>query len=313
MGVTVVLHAAWTGRAPSIPKQALAIFVSAWHQCRVRAAVVAAILFAAPAGEVTLREGAAGIDELAIEEGLRARVGEALTEWSIEISQLGEQAYRVDLTGPDGHTSSRELTLDGATNEDRSRELASTIALIIQPAESETAVERPAPEPEEPVPPEPDRPRGLLLLEGHVGLGPPRDLDADFGLGLAGGAWLVREHLQPRAAVRWSHSWSGEMRVHQVSGRLGLAAGAPVGAFWLGVLAMPAIEWTHASQLRTAATWSGGGEASVLGQFRHRKLVVGLRTGVETSFPAPRALGTQDVIRWGHVRWLLVFEIGLRL
>ncbi len=295
--------------------------MGAWHLCRVWAAVVAAILFAAPAGEVTLREGVVGIDAQALRDGLLARVGESLGEWTIEIGRLGEQAYQVDLTGPDGQTVRREVILEAETDEDRSRELASTIALIIQAADGEAAIEpattKPAeaepaaiesPEPE----PEPERPHGLLLLEGHVGLGPPRDLDQDFGLGLAGGAYLVREHLQPRVAVRWSHSWSGDLRMHQVSGRIGLAAGAPVGAWWLGVLAMPAIEWTHASQIRSASTWSAGGEASLLGQFRHRKLVVGLRAGVETSFPAPRALGTRDVIRWGHLRALLVVEIGLQ-
>jgi hypothetical protein len=297
------------------PLGALAIFAAAWHLWRVWAAVVAAILFAAPAGEVTLRDGVTGIDAQAVQEGLRARVGEAAAEWAIEIGQVGEQAYRVDLIGPDGQVLQREVSLEGATSEDRSRELASTIALIIQAADEEPVREGPAPE--EPVregpEPERDRPRGLLLVEGHVGLGPPRDLDQDFGLGLAGGAWLVREHLQPRAAVRWSHSRAGDLRMHQVSARLGVAAGAPVGAFWLGVLAMPAIEWTHASQIGTASTWSGGGEASLLGQFRHGKFVVGLRTGIETSFPAPVAHGTRDLIRWGHLRALLVLEIGLRL
>ena len=215
-----------------------------------------AILFAAPAGEVTLREGATGVDAQAVQEGLQLRVGEALVEWNIEIDQLGEQAYRVDLVGPDGRAQQHDVTLDGVTDEDRSRELASTIALLMQavdddgaPTEVEREPEGSMPEPEPEPKPEPERASGLLLLEGHVGLGPPRDLDADFGLGIAGGAWLVREHLQPRAAVRWSHSWSGDLRMHQVSGRLGVAAGAPVGAFWMGVLAMPAIEWTHASQV----------------------------------------------------------------
>jgi hypothetical protein len=101
--------------------------------------------------------------------------------------------------------------------------------------------------------------------------------------------------------------------VHQFSGRLGLAAGAPLGRFWLGVLAMPALEWTHAQQIRTASAWAVGGEASLLGQVRQGHMVVGLRAGIETTFPALRAIGTNDVIRWGHLRALLVLEIGLRL
>jgi hypothetical protein len=292
----------------------LAIFLVSWHECRVwTAAVVAAMLSVAP-GEH--RYAADGVDGEAVEAGLRARVGAVVDGWSITVEAVGGQIYRVELLGPDGATQTREITLDGETNEDRSRELASTIALIIEsptPTDEPKSEPKPQPQPPAPEPAEPARATGLLLLEGHVGLGPPRDLDEDFGLGLAGGAWVVREHLQPRVAVRWSHSWAGDLRVHQFSGRAGLAAGAPLGEFWLGVLAMPSIEWTHARQIRTGSAWGVGGEASLLGQYRHGRWVVGLRTGIETTFPAPRASGTRDVIRWGHLRALLVIEIGLRL
>lgn len=277
----------------------------------------------APAGED--HYAADGVDGEAVEVGLRARVGAVVDEWTITVEAVGEQSYRVELLGPDGAMQTREVTLDGETDEDRSRELASTIALIIQshpleqpdsgepPSESQAAV---ASEPADDPGPDPraiQAATGLLLLEGHVGLGPPRNLDADLGLGLAGGAFVVREHLQPRVAVRWSHSWAGDLRVHQFSGRIGLAAGAPLGRVWLGVLAMPAFEWTHAQQIRAASAWAVGGEASLLGQVRHGPMVVGLRAGIETTFPAPRAIGTNDVIRWGHLRALLVIEIGLRL
>lgn len=280
---------------------------------------------AAPPGEH--HYAAQGVDGEAIEEGLRTRVGAVVDAWTITVEAVGGPTYRVELLGPDGVVQSREVTLDGETDEDRSRELASTIALIIQSQPlADPAIDEPpssgdpqataSPEStHEPGPgPQPAKAAtGLLLLEGHVGLGPPRNLDADLGLGLTGGAWVVREHLQPRVSVRWSHSWAGDLRVHQFSGRLGLAAGAPLGRFWLGVLAMPALEWTHAQQLRAASAWAVGGEASLLGQVRQGHLVVGLRAGVETTFPAPRAIGTNDVIRWGHLRALLVVEIGLRL
>jgi hypothetical protein len=285
------------------------------------AAVVAALVSAAPAGEGVHSYAADGIDGEAIEVGLRARVGTVVDEWAITVAAVGGQTYRVELVGPDGATQTREVTLDGQTDEDRSRELASTIALLMQsqpledpgtgePSSLDAQPSTDAPEPE----PRPaEAATGLLLIEGHVGFGPPRNLDADLGLGLAGGAWIVREHLQPRVAVRWSHSWVGDLRMHQFSGRIGLAAGAPLGRFWLGVLAMPAVEWTHAQQIRTASAWAVGGEASLLGQVRHGPMVVGLRAGIETTFPSLRGIGTNDVIRWGHLRALLVLEIGLRL
>jgi hypothetical protein len=260
-------------------------------------------------GEPTQDFAAAGLDAAAVERGLRARVGDELDRWSIRVDAQGAQHYRVDLRGPDGTQNTRELVLEGQTSEDRSRELASTLALIIEEAPREGS--------EDPRPSEgddPELPLGFLVLEAHAGLGPPRNLDPDFGLGLAGGAWLVKDHLQPRGSVRWSHSWAGELTVHQISGRLGLAAGAPIpGAerFWLGALVMPAFKWTRAEQIRVATAWAGGGEASVLAQYRRDYLVVGLRTGIETTFPAPRASGSNATIRWGHLRWLLVLEIGL--
>jgi hypothetical protein len=274
----------------------------------------------APAGEDPY--ATTGIDREAVEVGLRARVGAVVDAWTITIEAVGEQTYRVELLGPDGTVETREISLEGQTDEDRSRELASTIALILQsqsseqPAVGEPSSEQPPPASasasiDETKPTQ--AATGLLLLEGHVGLGPPRKLDADFGLGLIGGVWVVREHLQPRVAVRWSHSWAGDLRVHQFSGRLGLAAGAPLGQVWLGVLVMPAFEWTHAQQIRAASVWAVGGEASLLGQLRHGPMVVGLRAGIETTFPAPRAIGTNEVIRWGHLRALLAIEIGLAL
>ena len=79
---------------------------------------------------------------------------------------------------------------------------------------------------------------------------------------------------------------------------------------------MPAIEWTWARDPlleREAPFLTAGGELSVLAQYRHERLVVGLWTGIETSFPALEVTGTDQSLRWSWVRWLLVLEIGLRI
>jgi hypothetical protein len=268
--------------------------------------VVTAILTFAPARDVVHEFGADGLDPAALELGLRARVGDELDDWAVRIEGGEGGRYQLTLRGPgDARAERRTVELSGYTDEDRSRELASTLALIIEavrhepsdPGQSGVSASMPA--------------RGFVALEGHVGLGPPRDLDPELGVGLGAGAWLLGEHLQPRLRVRWAHGWAGELEVHQLGAGLGLAAGAPVGRLWLGALAMPAFKWTHAQQVRTASAWTGGGELSALAQLRFEHVVLGVRTGVETTFPALRASGTRDVIRWGHLRWLLVFEIGI--
>lgn len=269
-------------------------------------AVITAMLAFAPVGGAVHEFDADGLDPAALELGLRARVGDGLDDWTIQIEGGEAGSYQLRLRGPgQAQAERRTVVISGSTAEDRSRELASTLALIIEAGAQEQAHAEPTPTSA------PTPPRGFVVVEGHVGLGPPRDLDPELGAGLGAGAWVLGEHLQPRARVRWAHGWSGELGVHQVSAGLGLAAGAPLGRIWLGGLAMPAVKWTYAEQVRSSSAWAGGGELCVLAQLRLAQLVLGVRTGVETTFPALRASGTQDVIRWGHLRWVLVVEIGI--
>ena len=68
-----------------------------------------------------------------------------------------------------------------------------------------------------------------------------------------------------------------------------------------------------AQDLGVVCLLGGGGELTALVQYRRPWLVVGLRTGVETTFRPLRIRGNNDVIAWGPVRWLLVLELGLGL
>lgn len=265
-----------------------------------------AALLSAPVDRPTHEFDAPGLDAAAVELGLRARAGDELEGWAIMVESVGGARYSLRLRGPgDELEEQREIELTGQTDEDRSRELASTLALIIEDHGEIGA------------PLAPRLPRAFVAVEGHLGLGPPRAPDLDLGVGLGGGVWLLRDHLQPRLRVAWSHGWSGALRVNQLDVGLGLAAGASVGGsrrpnlLWIGGLVMPTFSWNHIEQVRSATIWSGGGELGVLAQLRLPRLVVGVRTGVETTFPAIRALGSPDVIRLGHLRWLLAIELGL--
>ncbi len=263
---------------------------------------IAAWLAFTPFAEAGLDLDAEGLDPEAVEAGLRIRVGDELDEWSISVERETPTRYRVELRRAGARPEQREVTLEGPTDEDRSRELAATLALILDEAD-DVGVTHPEPAAL-------DLPIGFVALEAELALGPPRDLDPSLGLGLAGGAWLLGDHLQPRARVAWSHSWAGPLEVHQVHAGIGLAGGAAVGRVWLGALALPAFKWTYARQIRSSSAWFGGGELSVIAQYRRRHVVLGLRTGIEMTFPAPRVPGTREVIRWGHVRWLAVLEVG---
>lgn len=263
----------------------------------------------APASELDLQ--AEGIDDAALEAGLRARVGDELDCWSISIEREAANTYRIELRRAGTRPDLRTVVLAGPTDEDRSRELAATLAVILDEAKQPEPTEA---EPTQPDPTQPGRdldlPKGFVVLEGHVHHGPARDPDLAFGLGLGGGAWLLRDHLQPRVRVGWSHSWAGPLDIHQVQAGIGLAGGAALGRFWLGALVLPALKWTYARQVTSSTAWFGGGEVSLIAQYRRRHFVVGVRTGIETTWPAPRIPGTREVIRWGHVRWLGVLEIG---
>src|SRR5690606_36673635 len=99
------------------------------------AALLSSVLAIAPAAEPgpgTLDLAAPGLDAQAVEIGLRARLGDELAAWSIRVEALGGASYRVELRGGDGASATRELSLDADTDEARSRELASTLALIIE-------------------------------------------------------------------------------------------------------------------------------------------------------------------------------------
>lgn len=292
-------------------------------------AVLALRLLSPPEPAPEPDHAAQGIDPVILDAGLRVRVGEAIDDWQIEIRATELRGtYEVTLRGPDhGEVERRQVNLVGQTDEDRSRELASLLAVIIEESiEAKVATAKdpePDPEPEPQPEPEPEQPepqprplmvpRAAISWEGHVGAGPLRDPDIDLGVGLGVAGWLVRDHLQPRVRAWWSRSSGEDLRVDGVSVGAGLAAGAPIGHWWVGVLALPVFKWTRAESIRPATVLAGGGELTALVQYRRPWLVIGLRTGVETTFRPLRILGNNDAVRWGPFRWLLVLEVGLGL
>ncbi len=294
------------------------------------APLLLAWLALAPVGEPSSTEGARqfdapGLDPAAVERGLRARLGDEVERWQIEV-RAGEVVgtFEVEWSAVDRRPEQRTIAVVGTTDEDRSRELAATLALILLESSANTEPEpepdpTPGPVESEPVEPEPVEPKpkpvtvpvAVVGVEGHAGLGPLGDLDPSLGVGIGGGVWVVRDILQPRVRVGWARSQTDELVVDGINVGAGLAVGYPLRRWWFGALVLPAFKWTRGSEVKANTALSGGGEVSAMVQYRRPRLVLGLRTGIETTFRPVRIRGSEDAIRWGPVRWMLALEIGV--
>lgn len=259
------------------------------------------------------------IDPKATAHGLHARVG-GLAGWSIDVHDAGvADRLEVALRSPDGRTQTRWLTLVNTTAEDRSRELAASLAILIEqwddPPEPEP---EPKPEPKpEPVPVAPPQPRPAPEppVRGWLGLGPRAELGRSpfGGVDLLGGVWLVREHLQPLVSVGWAATAQEGVSLHTVRFGAGLAAGAPLarGRLWLGAHALVHGLWARAHDARTQTLWTGSGEAGGTLQVRGRRWLVGVRTGVDVHLPPLRVRGDLARLGQGPVHWVVGLSFGV--
>lgn len=269
----------------------------------------------APAAAPQLAITATRIDPAATAHGLHARVG-SLGGWSIDVHDAGvADRVEVVLRSPDGRTQTRWLALVDASAEDRSRELAASLALLIEqwddPPEPDP-VDLPGPGPQ-PQPPAPQP--AATPTRGWLGVGPRGELGRSplGGVDLLGGAWLLREHLQPLVSVGWAATASQGVSLHTVRFGAGLAAGAPLarGRLWLGAHALVHGLWARAHDARTQTLWAGSGEAGGTLQIRGRRWLVGVRTGVDVLLPPLRVRGDLALLRQGPVHWAVGLSFGV--
>lgn len=268
-------------------------------------------LAAAPAPGLEVRADA--VDPQLTEAGLRARAGD-LEGWAIAVDPGPDpRTVEVRLRAPDGSTRRRRLALAGDTTEDRSRELAASLTLLMEAPGDPPVVVPPPPEEQPPPPPQPPRPgvRGWVALGPRVELGP--GVRAEAGGDLMGGAWLVREHLQPIASVGLTGaSQSGISLMHtRVGAGLAVGAALPDRRIWLGGHVLAHALWVRAHDATTAATWLSSTQIGGLLQYRGRRLYLGLHTGVDLTFPALSVRGDRARIRRGPARWALGLAIGV--
>lgn len=256
---------------------------------------------AAPAPQLDL--AAAAIDPAATAAGLRARAGPRLDGWSVTVRDAAAPGeVEAVLRSPTGEQRRRRLVLTGATTDDRSRELAASLALLVEEDDPE-----PDPKPPPTTPP-PAKPRGWLGLGPRLEVGSP----PAGGLDLIGGAWLVRDHVQPLANLAWSSTASHGLRLHSLRLGGGVAAGAPLraGRIWLGGHVLVHAQWVQARDAAVASAWTAATEVGGLVQVRWSRVVLAARTGVDLNFPPLRLQGAAAQISRGPAAWLLAINFG---
>lgn len=283
------------------------------------ASLAALALLAPPSLDLRAR----AIDPAATEAGLRSRVAD-LDDWELHVrDSAAPGSVQVELRGPDGRTQRRRVALDGVTPEDRSRELAASLALLIEQWDEQPttpATTTPATTTHPPTTTSPPRqaptPTPPPPIRGWLGLGPRLELGrslVEAGLDVHGGAWLLREHLQPLASLGWSRAARDGLSLDTLRLGLGLAAGAPLrdGRLWLGGHALAHGSWTRAHDARSATTWATSSELGGLLQIRWPRWLIGLRSGVDLALPPLRARGDHARLQRGPAQFVVGLQFAL--
>lgn len=260
------------------------------------------------AGGPGLAVDSVAVDPATTEAGLRARTGDALDEVTIEVSDAQEPgAVDVVLRRRDGGVTERRIALMGDTLEERSRELAAGLALLLESDEPPPS----RPKQPEPVAP-PPRVRGWLGIGPRVELGP--GVLFEGGGDLMAGVWLAREHVQPLLSAGFTAASQDNISLMQTRFGAGLAVGAAVGErrrIWLGGHVLGHALWARAHEIRTATLWLSSTEVGGLVQYRGSRLSLGLRTGVDLTLPPLAVRGTRARVQRGPARWIVGLVIGI--
>jgi hypothetical protein len=265
--------------------------------------------------DAQLRIHSERVEPLAVQQGLELRVGEGWRRWTIDVSD-GEVPGQVQVRLYDdaGRIHTRALTLAGETVDERSRALASSLALLVEQLEAHAAAPEPPPGPAEP-PPRPAPPSGFLGVGPRMALNPSPSIHMDVGASLVGGAWLVRDHVQPLAELAWARSMAGELTVDALRVGAGVLGGATAarGRLWGGGGALMRAQWAQARASHTAAGWWTSPAVMGALQYRGRILVAGVWLGVDLLLPPLRARGDSHALFWSMLRPMATLHIGLRI
>lgn len=132
-----------------------------------------------------------------------------------------------------------------------------------------------------------------------------------------GGAWLVRDILQPWAEVGWARSAADDLSVNAVRFGGGLAVGHPLarGRLWLGAAAIARAMWATARDVRRGSAWASTTFVGEVLQLRLQRvpLLFVFRAGADLTGPPLRFVGRDAEIRWRPARFSASLGVGVSL
>ncbi len=274
-----------------------------------------ALLLAVVAMATPLEVRTDAVDLTATSAGLQARVG-TLDGWHIAVDPTDRfNVVTATLTHPGGQSLQRTLTLDGTDQEDRSRELAASLALLVQDLDDEAGPDHTATGTASST--KTTATTTDTVLRGWLGIGPRLGLapaQVSGGIDVQGGMWLLRDHLQPLFSLGYTAQGRGQVRLHNVRLGAGLAAGAPLqaGKLWLGGYALAHITGAIAHERRTGTLLTSSHELGALLQVLRPRWLLGIRSGLGLTLPTVRVRGDSAQLRQGPVQWLFALTFGLR-
>lgn len=252
------------------------------------------------------------IDAVAVQGALEIRAGERARSWTIDLEAGAGGEVHARLRDVDGRELQRTYVLSGTTDEERSRELAAALALVLE-REASAAV---AAAPPRKVAPKPvvsvATTAGWIAVGGRLALG--GGPTSDGGATLRGGLSWGRRILQPLAYLGSLHARRGALALDGVRAGAGLAVGSPWRAWWFGGSVVPGLVWARARDRARDDAIGSLTEFAALTQWRGRRgLFLAARVGLDVAAPALRAVGRADTLRVGQVRFVAGLEVGLVL
>jgi hypothetical protein len=240
------------------------------------------------------------------------RLRDASDDWVVSVTETETDLARVELTSPQGEKFTREVQLEGDDAEARGLQLATAVAVIIETYEPPLPP-KVEPPPQPPPPPPEHHPKGWIGVGGRIGGGPTHALHLDGGVGVAGGAWLLDDHVQPMLDVGWMRSQSGELEIDAVRLHAGALFGGSVlrGHLWVGAGATGGAVGARARAESSASGWAGSVAIPLALQGRVSWFVVEAHAGPWLTLPPLRFTGAGRSLRWGLVRFFAGVRVGV--
>lgn len=260
-----------------------------------------------------VRNASTELDVEGVRAGVDLRLGSAASNWTVDVTDTEPTEVLLVLTSPSGESFSRRVALEGEDPAARARQLSATVALMIEHLAAEAEAE--AGEVAAPATVQGTvhpKPVGWAAIGARLGSNFTGEPGFEGGVGLAGGGWLVHEHVQPFGGVTWTRSAAGGLVVHGLRISGGMAAGASLaqGRLWIGGALQASALAAIARDRSQSTAWSAALSPQGVVQVRIGRWMLGVHLGPEWLLPPLRFVGAERSLRWRTLRFSLDFRLG---